>query len=440
LQTAAGTGSAADENWVVRKDGTRFWASGFSVARRAEGGAPAGFVKVFRDLSERQQAHEALREGELRLRAALAAAEMGTWLWQVPTDKQTLDENLHRLMGLVGDRTVHNLDDFLTLIHPDDRPAVGAAFERSVRDGSPLLVEFRVTRPDGSVRWLRDKGEAVQGPDGTVQYLTGAAVDVTDGRAAADELRRARDELERRVEERTAELKASQERAVQAERLAAIGQTVTALAHEGRGALQRANACLTMLDWKLEGRPEEVELSGRVRQALGDLERLFEDVRTYAAPVQLDKKPCDLRQVWREAWAQATARCVERSAHFSEDGAGTARLCQADPFRLGQVFLNLFANALDACPDPVRVTITCEEAALGGRPAVRVAVRDNGPGFPAEYRGRAFEPFRTTKAKGTGLGLAISRRLVEAHGGEVSVGEAAGGGAEVVLTLPLGGV
>ena len=108
--------------------------------------------------------------------------------------------------------------------------------------------------------------------------------------------------------------------------------------------------------------------------------------------------------------------------------------CDADPFRLGQVFTNLFANALEACPDPVRVTVACREAELHGRPALRVSVRDNGPGFPAELRPRAFEPFQTTKPTGTGLGLAITRRLVEAHGGEVALGD--GPGAEVVLILP----
>lgn len=94
LETAASDGSAADENWIVRKDGTRFWASGYSSARRGQDEGLLGFVKLFRDLSEKQKTLQALRESELRLRAALAAAEMGTWLWQVPTDKQTLDHGI----------------------------------------------------------------------------------------------------------------------------------------------------------------------------------------------------------------------------------------------------------------------------------------------------------------------------------------------------------
>src|SRR5581483_8823011 len=132
--------------------------------------------------------------------------------------------------------------------------------------------------------------------------------------------------------------------------------------------------------------------------------------------------------------AQLAPRHEQRDARIEEEAGRMSLECDADPFRLGQVFTNLFANALEACPDPVRITVAYREAELQGRPALRVSVRDNGPGFPAELWPRAFEPFQTTKPTGTGLGLAITRRIIEAHGGEVGLGE--GPGAEVVITLP----
>ena len=79
--------------------------------------------------------------------------------------------------------------------------------------------------------------------------------------------------------------------------------------------------------------------------------------------------------------------------------------------------------------------VACSEASLSGRPALRVSVRDNGPGFPPEHRARLFEPFHTTKPAGTGLGMAICRRIVEAHGGTIEAGPG-GPGAEVAVTLP----
>jgi two-component system, LuxR family, sensor kinase FixL len=104
-----------------------------------------------------------------------------------------------------------------------------------------------------------------------------------------------------------------------------------------------------------------------------------------------------------------------------------------DPFRLEQVLRNIFENSLAACRDPVEVA--CSPDTLDGEPALRVAVRDNGPGLNAEQRQRIFEPFFTTKTQGTGLGMAIAERIVEAHGGQIGVGTPACG-AEILITLP----
>jgi signal transduction histidine kinase len=127
-----------------------------------------------------------------------------------------------------------------------------------------------------------------------------------------------------------------------------------------------------------------------------------------------------------------------RDARLEEDLGGLELTCVGDRFRLQQVFWNILDNALAACPDPVRVTIRCAEARLESEPAVRVAVRDSGPGLTAEQQQKLFEPFYTTKTKGTGLGMAVARRIVEAHGGEIAVGDAGPPGAEIVLTLPTG--
>jgi signal transduction histidine kinase len=136
-----------------------------------------------------------------------------------------------------------------------------------------------------------------------------------------------------------------------------------------------------------------------------------------------------------------TALAPGRDARLEEELEEADTVCPCDPFRLGQVFRNVLENALAACPDPVWVRVTCRDATLAGRPAVQVAVRDNGPGFAAEQRPHLFEPFHTTKVKGTGLGLAIVKRIVEAHGGQVAAGPPGADaphseGAEIVITLP----
>jgi signal transduction histidine kinase len=250
-------------------------------------------------------------------------------------------------------------------------------------------------------------------------------------------LRHAHAELERRVEERTAELCESQARALQAERLAAIGQMVAGLAHESRNALQRCQSCLSVLSVKLGDRPDLLDLLNRMQAAQDDLLRLFDEVRAYAAPVHVEIGPCDLAKVWRQAWADLEPLRHGRVA-FLHEALAVPTTCRADGFHIKQVFRNVLENALSAAADPVHVSIDSAAAALRGHPAVRLRIRDNGPGFAGVERRKVFEPFVTTKLHGTGLGLAICKRIVDAHGGTIAVGDGEGQGAEIIITLPRG--
>lgn len=231
------------------------------------------------------------------------------------------------------------------------------------------------------------------------------------------------------------DLKAAQERALQAERLAAIGEMITGLAHESRNALQGSQGCLERLAWRLEDRPEALDLVHRAQQELERLDRLLDDVRGYVAPINLSCAECDLASIWREAWRTLTAQLVERDVALVEQSARENQNCSVDRFRLEQVFRNILDNALAACSDPVRITIRTSATKLSGRSAVRVAIRDNGPGLGSEQRRRIFDAFYTTKKRGTGLGMAICKRIVEAHDGRIEVGED-GSGTEILITLP----
>jgi PAS domain S-box-containing protein len=232
------------------------------------------------------------------------------------------------------------------------------------------------------------------------------------------------------------ELKRAQERALNSERMAAIGQMCAGLAHESRNALQRSQACLEMLALKLEDRPDSLNLIGRIQQAQDDLHRLYEDVREYAAPIKLGISRCDLAETWRRAWHQLEPLHAARQATLHEATGGMDLFCEADPFRLEQVFRNILDNALAACTGRPEITVCTAPSCLDGCEAIRLAIRDNGPGLSAEQRARMFQSFYTTKTRGTGLGLAIVKRIIEAHGGRVGLGETRWKGAEIILTLP----
>jgi PAS domain S-box-containing protein len=230
-------------------------------------------------------------------------------------------------------------------------------------------------------------------------------------------------------------LRQAQEQALQSERLVAIGQMMTGLAHESGNALARSKACLEMLAWEVEDRSEALALIERIQKAQDHLKHLYEEVRGYAAPFKLEHERWNLSGIWRQAWDNLAVSRQGRTTALVEESGGIDLFCSVDQFRLEQVFRNILENSLAACADPVRIEIRCTPGSLGDQPAVQVAVRDNGPGFNAEQRRRIFDPFFTTKTKGTGLGMAIAKRIVEAHAGRISVGDS-DAGAEILIQLP----
>jgi signal transduction histidine kinase len=165
---------------------------------------------------------------------------------------------------------------------------------------------------------------------------------------------------------------------------------------------------------------------------------LVRDLLTLSRPGGRSSTPVDVNEV-----LAATARLVSRRlrprARLAEELRAT-RLIQGDPARLGQVFLNLLTNALEACDPPDRtrhrILIRTEDTASG----VRVEVHDTGVGIPPEVGAHLFEPFFTTRGsgRGTGLGLYLSRRIAEDHGGSIGYESEAGAGSVFQVNLPEG--
>jgi signal transduction histidine kinase len=300
--------------------------------------------------------------------------------------------------------------DWASLLDIPSRPAAREATLKALYGGSPQPFTSSLLRGAGRTRtvlWsVRRAGPYTDAP-----IALALGHDITD-------------------------LQAAQRRALDAERLATIGQMAATLAHEGRNLLQAASACMERLAWRVQGDPEAEDLMARAAEARRGLATLFDDVQLHAAPMRLTPARCSLPELWREVWAAVIARHEGRQAELVEKVDAAEPACTIDRFRIGQVFRNILENTFDAVGGPVRVAVSCRDANRGEKPGLTITFRDNGSGLGPEQRERLFEAFYTTKARGTGLGMAIAKRVVEAHGGAIAAGD--GPGAEIIIWLPRG--
>jgi PAS domain S-box-containing protein len=436
LRVASTEGRATDENWMVRKDGGRFWASGVTTALRDERGGLRGFVKILRDLTVRRRAEEALRESEHRLRVALSAAQMGTWHWDIAENRQSLDESLARLCGLGPAEQVRTLEDFLRTVHPDDRPDVAEAFDRSVIEGTNFDVEFRVVWPDGTVRWLKDQGDVFHDEAGRPLYMTGACVDITFRRRAEEELRRARDELERRVRERTAELEAAnvslQEQFAQRREL--LRRLATAEEDERRRISRELHdemgqyLTALILDLKLLGgdipadSPARARLE-RLQQVTNQIGQEVHRLAVVLRPTALDDLglPKTLRNHVEE-WSARTG--MRADFHASGLDARLPIDVETTLYRITQEALTNVAKHAEAG----RVSVILE--ARDGE--VTLIVEDDGHGFDAES-------VLERPGDVPQLGLLGMRERVAALGGTLTIESGPGGPTTLFARIPTPG-
>ncbi|SFH56987.1 hybrid sensor histidine kinase/response regulator [Planctomicrobium piriforme] len=288
----------------------------------------------------------------------------------------------------------------------------------SAPESTPEEVFDRVTHGEqgsqvacrqGTRRWIAWKTRQLEDVDGGAGILA-VGQDVTESRH-------------------------STERLVQSERLAAIGEAMTGLAHESRNALQRSQAFLELLTVEVAELPHALRLVDRIQEAQNHLHQLYEEVRQYAAPIRLEQHPYVLGELIQETWAYLEHARQSRDARLLVLDSARDCTVEVDRFQLQQVFRNILENSLAACTDPVEICCNCEKRVnTVGDPVWQFSIKDNGPGLNPEQRERIFDPFFTTKTRGTGLGMTLCKRIVEAHGGRIAVGD--GPGTEIVITLP----
>ncbi len=231
-----------------------------------------------------------------------------------------------------------------------------------------------------------------------------------------------------------ADLARAQQQLIEGERLAALGELSAVVAHEVRNPLGVIFNSIGSLRRLVRPAGDAKMLFDIVEEEADRLNRIVGDLLDFARPSTPQVLPELLDRVAEDAVGAAIAQHggrVELARDFDPDLPPVAM----DARLVRQAVLNVAVNAVQAMPRGGRITLRTRREPT----AARVEIEDSGPGIPDEVRERIFEPFFTTKASGTGLGLAVVRRIVEGHGGEVTVWSAPGAGTIFVLRFPLGG-
>ncbi|PYN59429.1 MAG: hypothetical protein DMD90_29080 [Candidatus Rokuibacteriota bacterium] len=265
---------------------------------------------------------------------------------------------------------------------------------------------------------------------------------------AKAELKHLNDELEKRVDERTRQLRQTSEALHEAQaelahvnRVTAMGQLAASISHEVMqpitAGINNTEAALHWLD---------AENLAEVREALGHAVRegnraidVIGRIRALIKKAPPRKDALDINEAIREVVGLTRGEAVKNNISVQTQLAEGLPRIQGDKVQLQQVILNLIINAVEAMssvPEDSRKLLISARKDVGG---VVVVVQDSGPGLSPESLDRLFDAFYTTKASGMGMGLSICRSIVEAHGGQIWASRDVGPGATFQLTLPLAG-
>jgi len=343
-------------------------------------------------------------------------------------------------------------------IHPDDRGRWNVEAASFILAGQPLRSVYRVLARDGHVVWFQCEVKMVRRPNGKPWFIHGVGIDVTELKNTEQQLKQARDDLEVRVQERTAELsKANAELATEVVERTRAEQNL-----ERRAAdLARSNADLEQFAYSASHDLQEpirniaisaqllarehlsgIDAEGKVLlttviSSAHHMETLIRDLLEYTHVARAPEQPeglTDANRVMDTVLQTLDAIIRKNGAEIIRDPLPSVRL---PAFRLQQVFQNLISNAIKyRSQDPPRVHVSA--ATVHG--SWLFSVEDNGIGIDPKYRERIFGLFKRLHNKeeypGTGIGLAICKRIVEHAGGRIWVESEFGKGAKFLFTVP----
>lgn len=391
---------------------------------------------------------ETIREGEEQLRLAMAAGDLGSWVFDIETRSFQASNECLAHFGRGPDDSA-DYQALVATIHPDDRENRNRLLERSIETGEDYHGDYRCIWPDGSIHWIETRGRMECGADGKPLRLVGVSHDITARRDAEAALLRFAAELEKRVEEGAADREAVSAQLHEAQKLETLGQLTGGVAHDFNNLLTPVIGNLDMLR-RVHDDERSQRLLGSALEAAERAKTLVSRLLAFARRQVLEARPIDTVLVIG-GMLDFIRRTIGPQIDIALDMAKGLPAAMVDPNQLELALLNLSVNARDAMPDGGRLSIAVsaeeiEEHASGHNPAmlagghyIVLRIADTGTGMDEETLRRAVEPFYSTKGvgKGTGLGLSMVHGLAAQSGGALTLRSIPGEGTTAELWLPV---
>jgi PAS domain S-box-containing protein len=389
-------------------------------------------LSIARDITERKKMEERLLESEERLRNLYENIPDSLCVF-VGREGRALEYN--KAFKERTGYTDEELKDkkFLDFVHPDDRAMIQEKYRTKYpEEAFPLVFEMKEINKKGeplpiqvSVSTYKKKGKVIG-----IEVLHR---DITERKKMEEELRRYSEHLEELVEERTKELKEAQERILESERLAAIGKVASMVGHDLRNPLTGIKGAAYYLKTKYGA---EMDVKGKEMFEVIDKDidysnKIINDLLDYSKDLSLEFVNTTPKLLLKNALSLVEVPERIKIIDATEDKLEI----KADTVNISRVFVNIITNAIDAMPESGTLTVTSK--AVKGN--VKIVFKDTGTGMPEETLSKLKRgsPLFTTKAKGMGFGLPICKRIVEAHGGKISVESTLGKGTTVTITIPV---
>lgn len=404
---------------VTRTGERRIW--DYNNTLRTQGVSSPIVRGMAHDVTERMRVESELRRSEARLAEGQRMSHTGSWSFNVSTEEVVWSQEIFRIFGLDPVKTKPTRERFFQSLHPDDQLLMEAA-ETKLREGQDIEYEYRILRPDGSMRFINAQSHPVVNESGKIVEFVGVLMDITGRKLAEQALQESRVELAR------------------VSRIATMGELTASIAHEINQPLAAvATNASAALHWLAAQPPNLDEAREAGRRAILEVNRasgVIERIRALLQKAQPQLWPLDGNEVIREVLLLAEAELLRGGVTARTELAADVPRMLGDRVQVQQVILNLVRNAIDAMS-----TITDRQRELLIRSAkhpdgVLIQVQDSGKGLDPQHTARIFEPFFTTKPEGIGMGLSISRSIVEAHGGRLWATSGSPHGAVFQLILP----